>query len=210
MTKFKDFETIAKQRGIGGGGDWMNLQAGDNKIRIVSEIEDYGDHYDPLNKKRVPCLGEDQCEFCKKKKDLVDTGADAKSKEVQGLRPRVQFLFWVIDRSDKRIKLLRTGYQVYEAIGKLAKSDEYGFDILPDYDITIQRTGEGLDTKYGVIPSRKSTPLTDAEQKAIEEEVKPPSEIIEKMKAKVVVTSQPESNEEDAEPGFGLGEEDLK
>jgi hypothetical protein len=144
----------------------MNLERGENKIRILSEFEDYGTHYD--NKKSVVCLGKDKCSYCQ-----------------NGERAKVQYLGWVIDRKDGEIKLLRFGSSVSKQITELARSDEYGFDSVPDYDLTIKKTGEGLETEYVVIPARKSTVLTEDEKVRYLDKFKSPKDIIEKMKEKV-------------------------
>jgi hypothetical protein len=183
--KFADYKSISKKYGL--ESDWMSLKEGDNKIRIVSEFEDYGVHYDTKTRKSVICIGKDKCPFCQK-----------------GEIPRVQFLGWVIDRSDNRVKLLRIGYKVFQQIGELAKSEEYAFDTIPDYDITIRRSGRGLDTIYSVLPARQNTPLTDKEKEMIMEKIKPVKQIIENMKAKITSGSKVSSEEipivEDEEP----------
>jgi hypothetical protein len=51
--------------------------------------------------------------------------------------------------------------------------------------MTIQKTGTELNTRYEVIPSRKDTKLTTAEEDEIIKVFKEPAEIIEKMKDKV-------------------------
>jgi hypothetical protein len=165
--KFSEYKTADEKYGL--GSDWMTLKEGDNKIRIVSEFEDYGSHYNLETKKSVICIGKDKCPLCQ-----------------EGDNPRVQFLGWVIDRSDGRVKLLRIGYKIFQQIGDFAKSEEYAFDTVPDYDITIKRTGQGLDTVYSVLPARQNTPLTDKEKEMIMEKVKPVKNIIDSMKAKVV------------------------
>lgn len=183
--KFQDHNKAAEKHGIG-GGDWMKLQAGDNKIRIISEMEDYGTHYDKEEKKFTTCLGSENCEICQKRNSMINDGVEQDSKEVTALKPRVQFLFWVIDRADNKVKLLKAGYTIVKQIGEFAKNEEYKFDIVPDYDITIRKVGEKLDTEYTIIPARKSTKLTEKEEALIKEKMtRSPMEIVERMKKKV-------------------------
>ena len=165
--KFKDYDKSEKKYGIAGGGDWLTLQQGDNRIRIVSEFEDYGSHYDSTQKKSFVCLGEEECPFCQ-----------------NGEKPRVQYLGWVIDRKDNEIKLLQIGHQVFKQIGEYAKSDEYGFEKVPSYDMNIKKTGQGLNTEYAVLASRKDAELSEEEKAMITEKIKLPKEILENMKAK--------------------------
>lgn len=164
---FSNYKEIASEYGTG-GSDWMKLEQGDNKVRFVSEFIPYGNHFDSATKKSLICIGKETCEVCK-----------------SGDRPRVQFLGWVIDRNDAELKLLRIGYKIYEAMGKLAESEEYAFDGFPPYDITINKTGEMLETEYSVIPARENTELTNDEKLMIDEKAKDPQEIVDSMKAKV-------------------------
>jgi len=175
--KFSEYKIAGEKYGV--GKDWMTLKEGDNKIRIISEFEDYGVHFNPKEKKSVVCLGKDKCPLCQ-----------------QGYKPKVQFLGWVIDRSDNKVKLLRIGYKIFQQIGELAKSEEYGFDTIPDYDITIRKSGQGLETVYTVLPARQNTELTIEEKKMISNKIKPVKEIIEKMKAKVDTTSDDISDDD--------------
>jgi len=165
--KFKDYEETEKRYGFT-KRDWLNLQEGENKIRIVSEFEDYGVHYNPNTKKIVICIGKETCSLCQ-----------------TGIGIRVQYLGWVIDRKDGQVKLLRIGHQIFKQIGEFAISNDYGFVSVPDYDITIKKIGQGLATEYTVLPARQDTELTDEEKYLISEKVKSPKEIIERMKAKV-------------------------
>ncbi|HEY0089769.1 MAG TPA: hypothetical protein VGB37_13055, partial [Candidatus Lokiarchaeia archaeon] len=118
IMKFKDYKEIAKKYGV--GKDWLTLEQGDNKVRIVSTFEDYGNHYNPATKKSIICIGKDEgCVACAK-----------------GLKPNVQFLGWAIDRKDNKVKLLRIGYTVFQMLGDYQKSEDYGFEDIPSYDIT--------------------------------------------------------------------------
>lgn len=180
--KFRDYDKAAEKYDMGGG--WMNLEEGDNKVRIVSEFEDFGTHWDNKKKKGFTCIGKDDCEWCQR-----------------GDKPKVQFIGWVIDRKDNKVKLLRIGYKIFQQLGTFAKSDEYSFEGIPPYDVNIQRVGTGLNTVYTVLPARKNTELTKEEEAQVEEAVKSPKEIIENMKAKVstlpLKAKEEEINEED-------------
>ena len=93
--------------------------------------------------------------------------------------------------------MLQIGYKIFQQISALATSDEYAFDLTPDYDVTITKSGQGLDTEYIVLPARSNTELTEEEQKAIAEKIKPISDILDEKKSKVAL---PDGSEED-EPG---------
>ncbi len=167
MVKFTNLDEVSEKYGIKSNDSWLKLVDGDNRIRIISEFEDYGVHYLKDEKKSVICIGKDQCKLCKK-----------------NIEVRCQFLGWVIDRSDNQVKLFRTGYSVIKQISELAKSSEYGFEGIPPYDIIINKKGQGLETKYSVLPARQNTPLTESELQLITT-LEDPKEIINNMKEKV-------------------------
>ena len=180
MAKFKDDIRVEEKYNMGGGGNWMNLAEGDNRIKIVSEFAEYGQHYNTIMKRGIVCIGkEKRCEMCN-----------------QGDRPRVQFLLWVIDRADSKLKILRIGYQIYKQLRNFSTTKGYEFDIVPDYDILIKRSGKGLDTEYAIIPMRDSTPLTNKEKLQVADETTSLEDIIEKMKKKIKVDV---SSEQDSE-----------
>ena len=171
---FKSQKEIQEKYGIKDKkGNWLNLQQGDNKVRIVSDFVDYGVHTfkDKDGKyKSVVCIGkENECPYCANKVPV-----------------KVQFLGWVIDRKDGEVKLLKIGWAIAQQIRSLQDSEDYGFDDLPPYDINILKSGEGLNTTYTVLPARQNTPLTEDEQNKIKEVVKDPQEIIDKMKEKAL------------------------
>lgn len=132
-------------------GKFLKLKQGENKLRIVSEVEVYGKHYSTAGGKAITCIGKDKgCMGC-------DAGNESKP----------QWSCYAIDRTDEKIRIWEFGYTIFQKIQKLAKSAEYGFENLPNYDITITKEGEGLDTEYDVIPSRKDIALTEEEKEAI-------------------------------------------
>ena len=177
---FKNYKKEGEEYGVGGDGDWMNLEEGANKIRVVTDFVVFGTHFDEKLNKSFVCLGKEKCEYCKLK-----------------IKPRVQFKGWVIDRKDSKIKILTVGWKINQAIGELANSEEYGFEIIPSYDITINRAGTGLGTKYSVLADRKDTPLTDEEKEQIDE-LQSPEEVIEAMKTKLIAEINGEEKEIDA------------
>ena len=149
---------------------FLKLKQGENKVRIVSEVGVFGKHW--IDKKTIICVGKDKgCHMC-----------------VAGNLPKPQWLCWAIDRADNKIKQWEMGYTIIQQIQKLAQSEEYGFDDLPPYDITVIKQGEGLETEYSVIAARKDTPLTEVEQDEIENLPAIP-EILEKKKKPSETTS---------------------
>jgi hypothetical protein len=148
-----------------GGGKFYKFTAGENVIRIVSETEVIAKHY--INDKYSVCVGKDKdCEGCK-----------------QNNKAKAKWLCWVIDRTDGSFKLVELPYTVTKALGELANSSQYGFEVLPPYDITVKKTGEGLDTEYTVIADRQDSALTE-EEETEKQALKSPILIVEEMKTK--------------------------
>lgn len=67
---------------------------------------------------------------------------------------------------ERHVKILDGGGSIYGAIKNLANDEEWGDPTT--YDIKIKREGEGMQTRYNVVPGKKR-PLLDADKAAIEE-----------------------------------------
>ena len=65
--KFNELNQVADEYNLGGnGGDWMKLQKGDNRIRVVSEYEALAKHFS-ADRKTPPtiCVGaKNGCSIC--------------------------------------------------------------------------------------------------------------------------------------------------
>ncbi len=79
---------------------------------------------------------------------------------------RFQWLCYVLDRRDGKIKPYFMPHTIYKAIEKLQLDTEYAFDEVPmPYDVTINAKGAGTkEVEYTVIPARANTPLTPSEK----------------------------------------------
>ncbi len=148
-------------------GNWLRLKEGKTKVRLVSECEPIGKHWNQKTKKSKICIGKD--------KGCLECQSDNK--------PKVQWVVWVIDRTDNNTKLATFGWQIVEQLKQLAMNEEYAFDVIPEYDITITKTGEGLETEYSIIADRKNIPLTEEETMNIEA-LKSVEKIVHEMKEK--------------------------
>lgn len=175
--KFNELGQVAQDYNIGGSkGEWLRLEAGDNKVRILSEYEVLAKHWGS-NKKSTVCVGKDHgCTFCKDKADIEAELAketdkikiEALKKRIAATKPSVKFLLWVIDRKDNKPKIAELGWTIINAIGELQKDEEYGFQELPEYDVNIKKTVKGSgtqpsDIEYTLVPSRINKPLTPEE-----------------------------------------------
>jgi hypothetical protein len=88
--------------------------------------------------------------------------------EFKGQR-NFKWLCLVIDRNDGRVKPFFMPHTIYKQIVALQRSDDYAFDGVPmPYDLTISADGAGTkEVKYSLMPARKESQLTQAENEAI-------------------------------------------
>ncbi len=136
-----------------------------NLMRIVSKpsvIEvHWEDSYEDGTKKahKINCLGA-KCVLCE-----------------HGSKPRHRYQLLVIDKSNwsredgygsdgPQVKVLETGISVMKQIKTYATDPEYGDPTT--YDIKIKKEGSGKETRYAVVPSPKTIPLTEEEKDAVE------------------------------------------
>lgn len=79
-------------------------------------------------------------------------------------RPNFKWLVYIIDRTDGRVKLFFMPHTIAKMVRDLQKSDDYAFEGLPPFDITIQAKNAGTkEVEYTVVPARKNTPITEDE-----------------------------------------------
>lgn len=128
-----------------GGGSYMKLQQGDNKLRILSK----------------PVIG--WLDW----KDKVPHRFGFKNKPEKPLGDQAIRHFWamlVFDYSDQNVKILEiTQSTIQKAIETLAKDEDWGSP--GGYDIKINKKGQDKQTEYSVTPSPKKD-LSDEVKKA--------------------------------------------
>jgi hypothetical protein len=164
-----------------GGSDFLDLEQGANRVRIVSEPEVMRQHW--LGGKPTACVGKDVCELCE-----------------NGDKAKVQFLFYVIDRKDGALKIGRFGSTIVGRLRELQEDADYAFDEVPGYDVKINRKGEGKETEYTLNPS-PATDLT-AEEAALIVAARPLEEVAVNL-GKPAPTSVPSSKDvPDEDLGF--------
>ncbi len=88
--------------------------------------------------------------------------------EFQG-KKNFKWLCLVIDRTDQKVKPFFMPHTIYKQIVALQRSEDYAFDGVPmPYDLTINADGAGTkEVKYTLMPARKESALTQAENEAI-------------------------------------------
>lgn len=174
--KLAQLRAKLKTTDMGGGGvGFWSPKEGKNIIRIMPETGDMdfffqtvGVHHLP-NKKRVYCprfTTEDQlpCPICETVDQLYR--GDAAQKQLAGeLRVRKAYWMNVIVRGEENLgpQIYTPGVTVFGSIASLISDPDYGdvMDIDDGIDITIDRSGKGLDTEYQVTPRRNSSPLSE-------------------------------------------------
>lgn len=111
---------------------------------------------------------------------------------------RVNYLHYIIDRVDNKIKLVWFPYTVVQAIGAYEKDPEYAFSELPmPYDINVVKVKTGpevTNVKYSVVAARQNSPLTDSEKEEFLK-MKPLAQVREEFKARE--EAQPIESEKD-------------
>lgn len=130
------------------GGAYFKPKKGDNRVRILSSAifgyQYWNDQNKPVRSKKHPGSPVDR--------RINDQG-----------KPEAIKFFWACVIWNYELQAVAiwefTQGSIQRAIENLNDSEEWGDP--REYDLTIKRSGEGLDTEYAVIPSPPK-PLTDA------------------------------------------------
>ena len=137
-----------------GSDKYMRFQKGENKFRILSSpilgYEWWNDEGDKRIPRRIPM-----------NKDIPVTEIDD---------PESVKHFWamiVYNYANKKIQILEiTQKGIQKTLRALAKDEDWGSPI-QKYDIVVTRTGDGMETKYEVLP-KPATKLTEGIVEAYE------------------------------------------
>ena len=138
-------------RPVSGGSDYLKLESGENRIRIIGEIisgfetwvhDEMGHHVH-------------RQDYRWKALELDEMGVeDRKQKQF--------YAFFVWNYNTEKIECaVQTQTSIKEGIYSLVTSDDWGND--GDYDILINRTGSGMETSYTVMPKPKKEFEGDAD-----------------------------------------------
>lgn len=128
-----------------GGGNFMKLQDGENKFRILSK----------------PIVGWLDWKDKKPYRFTMKAKPD-KPLDKNPIKHFWAFVVW--NYNAKAIQILEITQQtIQSAIGNLSKDEEWGAPF--HYDIKVTKKGKDLDTEYSVVPSPKK-PITDEISKA--------------------------------------------
>lgn len=174
-------EEEADLESSGGGADFMKLAEGKNVVRFMppplglnSPFKVVSQHYvkNPTGSPVVfacPRVMEKRfCPVCNKANSYKASGNAADKKAAGELYAKRRIFANVIDRSDPDSgpKILAFGKMIQQALVKIRKNEDIGGDYTDPtdgFDIIIERTGQGLNTSYSVLPARRESPLGDME-----------------------------------------------
>lgn len=149
---FKDIELNE------GSGDYLKLQKGENRVRIVSAPIAVWTSFNS------GAVGDEP----KTQKFMTEEAVkEFNAKVPKERQAKKRYAMWVLDRATDEILLAEFGTSIMKGIKTLATDSDYGFEGLPPYDIKITKAGDGLDTEYSVLqlPAKE---LTEDEKKRVE------------------------------------------
>lgn len=146
MTSFKSLKGAFESN----DGSFFKAKQGPNRIRIVSEpIEVYTIYSKGSNSFR---------------KFLTEKAAlEAKATLAPDERFSKKYSMYIINRDNSQVQIAEFGPSIMKELVTLASSDDYGFEDVPPYDVTITKTGEQMETEYAVLPARANSELTKEE-----------------------------------------------
>lgn len=162
---------LEKIQGMDLGGGYWKCPKGRSVIRILPPVGgmdfffvEVGQHYIDGSNYTCPAItsgGEEKCPVCETNELLFQAGEKSAAANY-----RVNQRFWmnVIDRKDEDSgpQIFTPGKMIFSALVALISDPDYGAidDEYDGFDVKIDKTGEGLDTKYSVLPARNPTPLS--------------------------------------------------
>lgn len=125
-------------------GNYFKLQLGENTFRVLSSAIVGWEYWNTDNKP------------VRSKTAFMNTPADIRQ---ENGKPTAVKFFWAFvvysHRAGKAQIMEITQSSIQQAISGLVKNAKWGDP--KEYDITITRTGSGLDTEYQVVPNPKES-----------------------------------------------------
>jgi len=182
--KLKALRAKLDKTDMGGNRGFWTPPQGTTEIRILPEVGDMdyffqevGRHYLP-EKKTVYCPsftseGDLDCPICDFVQDLYSLN-DAASKDMASkIRVRKQYWMNICVRENGNTSgpfIYTPGITVFQSLAGFINDPDYGdiFDLEDGTDVSIERSGTGLETTYQVIPRRKTSPLAASAAQANE------------------------------------------
>lgn len=83
-------------------------------------------------------------------------------KLLKGIEPKFRAMVQIVEKTEDGEELKKYGMpkSVLRGILELKTTKGWEYDVLPDYDIVIKKTGAGIETRYSVTPSPNKDPLS--------------------------------------------------
>lgn len=152
------------------GGAWFKPQAGKNLVRIAPAFHTKGPYKGLFYNKKLVHQGitiegrirgvaccknwnpDNGCPTCDFINHLMESGEERNAKLAKKIRPQEVFFVNLIDRKDNKVKKYGLKKGMMKTIRGYLIDDDYGdiTDAESGRDITIDKSGEGLSTKYEI------------------------------------------------------------
>lgn len=168
-------ETKEKLNKSGGRSEYWKPEDGKNTIRVLPAksgdeffVEVHTHYKIGFDEKSVICkkTHEKECPICKEL-DKLSKGSKKDAELAKDMRAKKAYYLQIVthDEPDK-VKLYPAPKTVFEKIIDILLDPDYGDITDPEEgrEITIERSGKGLKTKYTVLPKPKATELEDFDE----------------------------------------------
>lgn len=140
--------------------DYLKFPVGKTQFRIVSDVLPRYVYWITNNDGKpaaFDCLrfNRQSERFLSGAKDPVhDLGykekeENPKTKKIDPLKPKKNYVCWVIDRSDNKLKIMEVKATILKGIQSTMSQLDLNSPM--DIDFTIEKTGKGFDTEYKVL-----------------------------------------------------------
>lgn len=174
------FQEVSERDSAPQGGDikWWKPQSGDNNIRILPPWGNSDNFYREVyyhyrvgpNNKAFVCLRHEKgeaCYLCELHERYRNSTNENLQSIAKDLKPTFRVMYNIVDRDHEEDgpQVYASGIKVFKEILGIFADPDYGdvSDVAEGIDIKLTRTGEGMDTRYSLLPRRKSSTLHDSQ-----------------------------------------------
>ena len=153
-----DYKPLAPQ-----GGGYMKLTPGENRIRILGSMNDTP----PTAIRGMVGWGTDS--EGNRKPDRTQAGEKVDASQYEE-KPKEFFAMIVWNYGAEQISILEvTQASIIGEIVSLANDEDWGDP--KEYDISIVKTGEGMETRYNTVPKPKKASTKEIQQAFADAEI---------------------------------------
>lgn len=173
-----------KKKNKGGNTAYIQFEDGDTIIRILPGHPNMAGFFVafPFHRKgkgndyvQVPCFnrepGDDNCDVCRSLQELRDSDDKADKKSYKDQMAKDRYFFGAIQRKadpkDEVEEVAECGTMLLEEILKLLINPDYEdlLDPAKGRDVTVNRSGKDMETKYKVLPRPNPSPIIPGKPK---------------------------------------------